>query len=150
MPRPDASGPEHDFDFWVGEWEVLGPEGRAVGTSSITALFGTGAIAEHWRGAGGIEGRSLNAYDRSDGRWHQTWLDSSGGVLFLEGSLVDGAMVLSGAAPGEDPDVSQPQRITWTPEPDGVRQHWQTRLDDGDDDAGWTTVFDGHYRPRRD
>jgi hypothetical protein len=37
------------------------------------------------------------------------------------------------------------QRITWTPEQDGVRQHWQSSADDG---ATWTTVFDGHYRPR--
>lgn len=149
MSRAALPGPEHDFDFWIGEWEVFAPDGRQVGASSITPLFGTGAIAEHWRGGGGVEGRSLNAYDRADGRWHQTWLDSSGGVLFLAGSLVDGAMVLHGLAPGDDPAVSQPQRITWTPGPNGVRQHWETRLADGDGEL-WTTVFDGHYRARTD
>ena len=145
MSGDDATGPEHDFDFWTGEWEVVGPQGRLLGTSSITPLFGTGALAEHWRGAEGFEGRSLNAYDRATGRWHQTWLDSTGDLLQLDGGLVDGAMVLRGEAPGEDPDVLQPQRITWRPEPDGVRQHWETTADGGN---VWTTVFDGHYRRR--
>jgi hypothetical protein len=116
-----------------------------VGRSSITPLFGTGAIAEHWRGAGATEGRSLNAYDGVRGLWHQTWLDSGGGLLQLDGGLVDGAMVLEGVGPGDDPSSLQRQRITWSPEPDGVRQHWQT----ADEETGeWTTVFDGHYRRR--
>jgi hypothetical protein len=68
----------HDFDFWIGEWDVFGPEGRQVGTNSITALFGTGALAEHWHGAGGVEGRSLNAWDEVRACWHQTWVDSGG------------------------------------------------------------------------
>ncbi len=143
MTTSSAPGPEHDFDFWIGEWSVVGPEGRALGTSSITPLFGTGALAEHWRGAGGFEGRSLNSYDATRGRWHQTWLDSTGDVLLLDGGLVDGSMVLEGTAPGEDPAIAVPQRITWTPEPDGVRQHWESSADG----STWVTVFDGHYRP---
>ena len=51
----------HDFDFWIGEWVVLDPDGGRIGSSSISALFGAGAIAEHWRGSGAVEGRSLNA-----------------------------------------------------------------------------------------
>lgn len=26
-------GSARDFDFWVGEWDVFGPEGSQVGTS---------------------------------------------------------------------------------------------------------------------
>jgi hypothetical protein len=137
-----ATGHEHEFDFWIGEWEVFGPKGKQLGVSSITSPLGTGALAEHWRGAGGFEGRSLNAYDAVRGCWHQTWLDNTGSVLMLDGHLVDGSMVLEGVAPLEDGAAPQPQRITWTPEDDGVRQHWETRSDDD----GWTTLFDGHYR----
>ena len=108
-------------------------------------MLGTGALAEHWHGAGGYEGRSLNAYDATRGHWHQTWLDSTGGVLMLDGGLVDGAMVLEGLAPGEDPSAMLLQRITWTPEDGGVRQHWQSSADDG---GTWVTVFDGRYRRR--
>ena len=32
-------GTARDFDFWIGEWDVFGPQGRQVGTNSITRLF---------------------------------------------------------------------------------------------------------------
>jgi hypothetical protein len=41
--------------------------------------------------------------------------------------------------------VLERQRITWTPEDGGVRQHRESSADDG---TTWTTAFDGHYRPR--
>jgi hypothetical protein len=140
-------GSARDFDYWVGEWDVYGPQGRQVGTNSITRLLDGGALAEHWRGAGGVEGHSLNAYDATADRWHQTWVDSSGGLLLLDGGLVGDAMVLEGTLPRPDAPcaVPQRQRITWTREPNGVRQHWQTSDDEG---ATWQTAFDGHYRPR--
>jgi Protein of unknown function (DUF1579) len=137
-------GTARDFDFWVGEWDVFGPQGRQVGTNSVTRVLDGRALAEHWRGAGGVEGHSLNAYDAATGRWHQTWIDSTGGVLLLDGGLVDGAMVLEGVVPGEK-GSGQLQRITWTRERDGVRQHWQASDDEG---ATWQTAFDGRYRRR--
>jgi hypothetical protein len=138
-------GSARDFDFWIGEWDVFGPQGRRVGTNSIAPLFGGSAISERWRGNGGVEGRSLNAYDAHTGRWHQTWVDSTGGLLLLDGGLVDGSMVLRGTAPPDGGGAPERQRITWTPEPDGVRQHWESSADDG---ATWATAFDGHYRRR--
>jgi hypothetical protein len=139
-----AEGSARDFDFWVGEWDVFGPAGRQVGANSITPLFDGAALAEHWRGAGDVEGRSLNTYVASAGRWHQTWVDSTGDLLLLDGGLVGGSMVLEGTLPGADGSAEH-QRITWTPEPDGVRQHWEASSDGG---ASWQTAFDGHYRRR--
>ncbi len=129
--------PAHAFDFWIGEWEVHDPEGSHVGRNSITALYDTGSLAEHWRGDRGVEGHSLNAWDASRGCWHQTWVDSTGGVLQLDGGVRDGAMVLEGV------DEGVRQRITWTVEAEGVRQLWETSKDDG---ASWETAFDGRYR----
>jgi uncharacterized protein DUF1579 len=142
----EGVGSARDFDFWIGEWDVFGPQGRQVGTNSITSLFDGSALAEHWRGAGGVEGHSLNAYDAATDRWHQTWVDSTGGLLLLDGGLVDGAMVLEGTAPATAGAVPQRQRITWTPRPDGVRQHWES----SDDRGTWETAFDGHYRRRQE
>ena len=129
--------PSHAFDFWLGEWEVHDPDGRHVGRNSITAPFDTGALAEHWRGDGGVVGHSLNAWDAARGSWHQTWMDSTGGVLLLDGDVQDGAMVLEGI------DADARQRITWTVDGDGVRQLWETSKDDG---STWSTAFDGRYR----
>lgn len=141
----DGQGTARDFDFWVGEWDVFGPGDRQVGTNSITRLLDGGALAEHWRGAGGVEGHSLNSYDAGTDRWHQTWVDSTGGLLLLDGGLVEGAMVLEGTVAATDGGEPQRQRITWTREPDGVRQHWESSDDDG---ATWQTAFDGRYRRR--
>ena len=141
----DGRGSVRDFDFWIGEWDVFGPQGKQAGTNSITQLLDGGAIAEHWHGTGGVEGHSINAYDAKTDRWHQTWVDSTGGFLLLDGGLVDGSMVLEGSEPGTDGAPPQRQRITWTPGPDGVRQHWETSDDDG---TSWQTAFDGRYRTR--
>jgi hypothetical protein len=128
----------HAFDFWIGEWAVHGPDGTRVGTNSVQPLFGTGMLSEHWRGRGGVEGRSLNGWDAERACWHQTWVDSTGTVLLLDGGVTsDGAMVLEGIADDER------QRITWTREGPDVRQHWESSADDG---ATWKTVFDGRYR----
>ncbi len=128
--------PAHAFDFWLGEWDVHDPEGRLVGRNSVTAPFDTGAVAEHWRGNGGVVGHSLSAWDTSRGCWHQTWVDSTGEILLLDGGVQDGAMVLEGI------DADARQRITWTQEGDGVRQLWETSKDDG---TTWETAFDGRY-----
>jgi hypothetical protein len=140
----DRETHRHDFDFWIGDWEVFGPQGKQVGTNKITAMFGNGMLQEHWHGNGGIEGRSLNAYDEARGVWHQTWIDSTGGVLLLDGGLQGAAMVMEGRVPsGDDPTTVDMQRITWTREADGVRQVWETSTDDG---ATWNVAFDGRYR----
>jgi hypothetical protein len=132
-----ADAMAHAFDFWLGEWEVHDAAGNHVGRNSITDLYGTGALAEHWRGDAGVVGHSLSAWDVERGCWHQTWMDSTGGVLLLDGDVQDGAMVLEGI------DADARQRITWTRDGDGVRQLWETSKDDG---ATWTVAFDGRYR----
>lgn len=143
--------PRRQFDFWVGDWEVYSPEGRFYGENRIELLYDGNALAEHWQGAGGMRGTSLNAWEPMSGRWHQTWVDSSGSLLLLDGGLVDGRMVLEGRAPADDERsdataATEQQRITWTPAADGsVRQCWEVSADGG---ATWRIAFDGHYRRR--
>jgi hypothetical protein len=136
MESPCADPARRQFDFWLGEWQVHDPTGREVGHNRITALFDGCALREEWRGAGGVQGTSLNTYSAATGLWHQTWVDSSGDLLLLDGGLVEGAMVLEGTS------GNARQRITWSVEPDGtVRQLWETSTDGG----AWQTAFDGRY-----
>lgn len=133
------------FDFWVGEWDVLNAAGKFVGTNRIERV-GDCFLQENWAAAGGgYTGRSLNSVG-FDGKWHQTWTDTSGVRLELSGELVDGKMVLAGETPS--PDTKKPatkNRITWSPEPGAVvRQHWETSSDEG---KTWATSFDGRYHP---
>ena len=105
-PPAPCSSPEHrQFDFW---------------------------IHEHYLTGKGYSGESLNAYDATRKVWHQTWVDTGGLLLTLEGHWDGKSMVLEGGK----------QRITWTPNADGsVRQLWESANARG----AWTVVFDGRY-----
>jgi hypothetical protein len=148
VPPGVCTGPEHrQFDFWIGDWEVRGAQGRVLGHNRITPILGGCALREEWTSADGkIVGTSHNAYDPKDRRWHQAWVDNGPSRLDLVGGLVGTEMVLEQrTAPGTS-GPGDVQRITWTPLPDGgVRQHWQASKDGG---KTWTTAFDGLYRRR--
>lgn len=133
---------QRQFDFWLGDWEVRNAMGLRLGHNQVVALLGGAVLQEHWEGAKGGAGTSLNTYDPSRRRWRQRWMDSQGGTLDLEGGLQGGAMVLQGLSDG--PNGQLQNRITWAPLPDGrVRQHWEQRPAG---DSTWTTTFDGYYQ----
>lgn len=143
-PRPCTAPIHREFDFWVGRWDVVNPGGKFAGVNRITRIDGGCALHESWSSAlGGYSGQSLNSV-ALDGKWHQTWVDSSGLRLELAGGLVGASMVLEGETPSRDPKAAPTKnRITWTPEnPNLVRQHWETSTDVG---KTWTTAFDGRY-----
>lgn len=142
-PRKAAPcrAPEYrQFDFWVGRWQVTTPDGQVVGTNLITREHGGCVIRESWTGARGMTGTSLNIYTAATRRWHQSWVDSTGSLLLLDGEFRDGAMRLAGETFG--PGGRQRSRITWTPG-ERVRQLWETSSDGG---KTWETIFDGMYQ----
>jgi hypothetical protein len=129
------------FDFWIGEWQVHGKDGKLAGNSRIEREYGGCVIHEHYTTDRGYSGESLNSYDSTRKVWHQTWVDSSGTLLLLDGGLIDGKMVLEGDLADGKGGIAR-QRITWTPNADGsVRQHWET----ADAKGAWSTAFDGRY-----
>jgi hypothetical protein len=142
---PPCTGDDHhQFDFWLGEWDVYGGAdgSRLVGHNRIERSANGCWIQEHWRSARGGDGTSLNAWDAQYRRWRQFWVGGDGVVLRLEGGLHDGAMVMTGELPQAEGGVQQ-QKISWTPQPDGsVIQHWEV----SDDGRSWTTSFRGVYR----
>src|SRR5262245_17034257 len=144
-PQKPCTSPLHrQFDFWVGHWDVTGPKGGFAGINRIELVDGGCALYESWSsGGGGYTGRSLNSVG-GDGRWHQSWVDSSGGRLELAGAIVDGKMILEGDSPATTPDGPPVKnRITWTPQADGgVRQVWEASSDGG---KSYTIAFDGLY-----
>jgi hypothetical protein len=138
----DCSSPQHrQFDFWLGDWDVTQGD-KTAGRNVIRSILNGCAISEEWTGTGGFSGNSLNFYNSTTQRWHQTWIDSRGQSLALEGQLEAGSMVLQNVAPENMPR----HRITWTPMPDkSVRQLWQVR---DKPEAEWRTLFDGKYSAR--
>ncbi len=144
---PCSEDVRRTFDFWIGEWEVVGRQGRPLGTNVITSGGNGCWLKEEWRGAAGLfTGVSINTWDVAHGVWRQFWVGSDGIVLQLEGGWREGAMVLEGNAPAAS-GKTQRQRITWAPQADGsVTQHWESSVDGSEN---WTTNFFGIYRRRQ-
>jgi hypothetical protein len=139
-PACDSEG-YRAFDFWIGTWDVHAADGKLAGRNTITKVQGGCALHERYETGRGYTGESLNAYDRGRGTWHQTWVDTGGLVLRLEGGIEDGSMVMAGETVDSEDNVTR-QRITWTPNADGsVRQLWES----ADVDGEWSIVFDGRY-----
>ncbi len=139
-PPSGCDTPEsHQFDFWVGKWDVY-PAGRPdtkVADSLIEKLYGGCAVRENWMPLKGNAGGSLNAWEPDKKQWRQTWL-SVGGFADFTGGLSGDAMVIKGDWGGTM------TRMTYTPQPDGsVEQKGETTADNG---ATWQPSFDFIYR----
>jgi hypothetical protein len=145
-PAPRPLPPEsRQFDFWIGEWDVVDAEGKPAGSSVIESIAGGAGLLENWTGApvaGGGTGKSLNAYNLEKKQWQQFWVGSGGGILELAGALAGDSMVLSGEHVVRGRHLFE--RITWTPLPEGtVRQLWEQSADGG---QTWQVIFEGIYR----
>ena len=141
-PTFGCPGPEfHEFDFWIGQWDVT-VQGNPAGTNVITREEQGCLIHEHWTGAKGGTGQSFNFFDSSTRQWNQVWVDNSASSLRLSGAFADNQMRLTGVAPGPDGKPQQ-QRLTFFKNADGtVRQLWET----SSDGSSWQVAFDGLYR----
>ena len=113
QPKPfDCSAPEYrQFDFWIGEWDVVPnpatappnappPQpGRQPASNVVQKAHNGCVIVENWDDRVGGTGQSFNIFDRTSRRWHQTWVDSNGGLHEYWGELKDGSMVYLGQVP---------------------------------------------------
>ena len=159
-PKPfDCSAPVHrQFDFWLGDWDVvpnpattpaaaLPPPGTKPSNNVVTVMDSGCVIMESWT-AIGQTGHSFNIYDRASQRWHQTWVDSGGGLHEYWGELKDGNMVFSGQVPlGPASRVAgrRTVRLTFFPQgPDKVRQFAEALNMDGT----WSVNYDLIYTRR--
>jgi hypothetical protein len=153
LPRSCASPEYREFDFWLGEWNVL-EAGRPAGTQRTTSLLGGCALREEWKAVGGITGAGFTG-SRSTGtsytmrdparkRWAQTRVDDKGKVLLLVGGRQGSRMVLEGDSPdGKGGTIRN--RFSWTPgAASRVRQLREISIDGG---RTWETAFDGDYLP---
>jgi hypothetical protein len=130
------------FDFWIGEWDVVDHEGRPAGRNSIALEQRGCALVERWTSMKGGTGMSLNHFDPMSRQWKQHWV-GLGLILEMSGALIEGSIVLEGPLQYVAESRVTLLRGTWTPLPDGrVRQHFVESADRG---KTWTDWFDGYY-----
>ncbi|QQS39911.1 MAG: hypothetical protein IPM63_11075 [Acidobacteriota bacterium] len=141
-PAPNCNNDPkfRQFDFWLGEWDVKNAQGNAAGESSITADLNGCVIFEHFR-AGNYSGKSMNIYDRTDGKWHQTWVDITGVLTEYTGGIEDGKMVYVANEVRQGKAIVL--KMTFTRLEDGsVRQFGEFSADGG---KTWQTRYDLTY-----
>lgn len=141
MNLPEA----HQFDFWLGEWDVYQTSDLRIktGFNHITRKAGDCIILESWESVGPHRGMSLNYFDPVAKSWKQKWVGSSQDITeFYDGKFENNAMQFKWDAPNPNGSIS-PGRLTFTNlAPGRVRQHSEQSSDGG---KTWQTVYDFTY-----
>lgn len=148
-PPPPCQGEAyHEFDFWIGEWNVYDGNGTLVGRNSIQPEEGGCVLVERWRNTGGGTGQSYNFFDPGVKMWRQLWI-SRGSVIDYAGGLTEaGAMLLEGEIRYHADGSVAPFTGEWTLNEDGsVTQHFRQQ----DPETGeWADWFVGRYVRQED
>ncbi len=144
-PAPCSSDLFHQFDFWIGEWEVFGPDGKKAGDNVISVEENGCLLVERWTGAGGGTGQSYNYVDLATNKWRQVWV-SAGATISYDGGLNDaGAMHLEGEI-AYPTGMAAPFRGTWTLNEDGTVTQYFQQYDS--EKETWNDWFTGTYKKK--
>ena len=147
--KPFAYAPENrQFDFWLGEWNVVTTQGDIpVGSSKIELILADCVVQENWTGNGGTTGKSYNIYNQALKRWEQYWVDSNGGNIFFYGGLRDGVMdYFTDEIPQPNGPKLKRHLQFFHLGPDKVRQFSQGSSDGG---KTWQVEYDFTYNRKK-
>ena len=137
------------FDFWIGDWQAFGLNGKKAGDSKIELILDSCIILENWKSAnGGYSGKSFNKFNPTTGQWQETWVDNVGGSTeYLEGKFADNKMVFRTRPFSFSKDTMAIRQLTfYNLSPDKVRQHGEISKDNG---VTWKTEYDLEYRKKK-
>ncbi len=138
----DGSSDYHQFDFWIGDWDVLDKAGDALGTSHVERALGGCVLFETWHGIGGGEGQSFTSWNPGLHRWEQYWVDGQGVPIFFTGRIEDQELHLRADSATRGGTPLQ-RRVTISKSPSGrLRQFSETSWDAG---RTWATEYDFYY-----
>jgi tetratricopeptide (TPR) repeat protein len=143
------SAENRQFDFWVGEWDVVdASSGVTAGSSRIEKELSECVIWENWTSANtNYAGKSYNVYNPDFKRWEQFWVDNVGGSIHFYGALKDGVMDFYTDEINQ-PDGTKLKRHLqfFNLSPDKVRQFSQGSTDGG---KTWKVEYDFTYTRRK-
>ncbi|MEO7310190.1 MAG: hypothetical protein ABIX01_07335 [Chitinophagaceae bacterium] len=148
-----CSRPEYrQFDFWLGEWEAFGINGKKAGDSKITMILDSCIILEEWTSASVSQGlryagKSFNTYNAATKQWQQTWVDNFGGSNeYLLGKFENNQIVFLSSPFPFKKDTMAIRRLSFTNlSPIKLRQYGEISKDNG---VTWATEYDLEYRRR--
>ena len=138
----------HQFDFWLGDWDVVSNgDNTPGGASHIASEMGGCVIWENWTSLNTrYFGKSYNTYNVNLHRWEQYWVDNSAGPIFFHGGLKDGVMdYWTDDVPQPNGDKLRRHLQFIQLGPDKVRQFSRGSTDGG---KTWNVEYDFIYNRR--
>ena len=149
-----CSAPQYRrFDFWIGEWDAFGKNGKKVGDSKISLVLDSCIILEEWTSASvskGIRyaGKSFNTYNAVTKQWQQTWVDNVGGSTeYLQGRYENNKIIFKTNPFPVAKDTMAVRRLTFFDQgKNTVRQLGEISKDN---ELTWTTEYDLEYRRKK-
>jgi hypothetical protein len=152
--KPCSSNPTYrQFDFWIGEWEAFGLNGKKAGDSKISLILDSCIVLEEWTSASvsrGVRyaGKSFNTYNAATKQWQQTWVDNVGGATeYLEGKYENNKIIFLTKPFPFSKDTIASRRLTFfNLGPAKVRQLGEITKNNG---LTWTPEYDLEYRRKR-
>jgi hypothetical protein len=130
------------FDFWIGDWDVVNHLGQPAGQSHIERILNSCVLLENWTGLMGMSGKSFNFIDPQTGQWRQTWVDDKGDAHEYHGELVDGQIRFQRESRSRDGHRVLHKLTFFQMGPGHVRQLGEHSDDEG---ATWVVDYDLHY-----
>ena len=141
------------FDFWIGEWEAFGKNGKKGGDSRISLILDSCIILEEWTSAGvqqGLRyaGKSFNTWNAAAKQWQQTWVDNTGNTTaFTKGRFENNKIIFTTDPFPFSKDTMAIRRLTFfNLGIDKVRQFGEISKDKG---TTWLPEYDLEYRRKK-
>lgn len=141
--QPEAS----QFDFWLGEWDVSWEDQNGNtqhGTNIIGKVLDGCVVEENFNGNPGMAflGKSHSVYNRFTKKWHQTWVDNSGGYLDFIGGMEGDKMILSRSYTNPQGQEIHQRMVWYDIGEDQLEWNWERSTDGGEN---WTLLWNIHY-----
>lgn len=143
----ESTATYEDFDFWVGEWQVVTREGGELrGYDKIKTIHDGCVLFQEWHqmddlfslngSPNRLRGTSLTGIDAT-GKWRQLWTDNVGSNMILTGGVEDGVMTLRSEwieIPQENGAAVKVRNLWyWHPQEDGSIHNWGEQQRDSED-----------------
>ena len=148
--KPCSNPVYRQFDFWIGDWEAFGTNGKKAGDSKISAILDSCIILEEWISTAVVNGlryagKSFNTYNASTGQWQQTWVDNAAASTeYLTGKFETDKIIFETSSFKFSKDTTAIRKLTFfSLGKDKVRQLGEIKKDNGQE---WATEYDLEYR----
>jgi hypothetical protein len=136
--QPPCTAPEfHQFDFWVGDWDLSWPNpqggGELHGENHVVREFGNCVVHENFSDHASplFKGQSVSTYVPNANQWKQTWVDNQGEYLDFSGAFKDGQMILSRSGKNPKGQNVMQRMVFKNIQPDSFDWSWESSPDEG-------------------